>query len=156
MLSLINRVESFDVETRPATIRVEGGPWTHSVGSPYYIRDISQYQALVLRLRTDLEAGEEVRVQLADLPAFALPVTTPPVPVVGEGFVEGGRIGREWRQVVIPLKRLVQGAPDFRPARWAFVILSGDGRTPGTYEVTGARFLIRAEEAKATKGADAP
>ncbi|MBE3068810.1 MAG: hypothetical protein IMZ66_01100, partial [Planctomycetes bacterium] len=153
VLSLFNRLESFDVETRTETIRVEGGPWTHSLGSPYYIRDISQYQALVLRLRTDLEAGEEVRVQLADLPAFALPVTTPPVPVVGEGFVEGGRIGREWRQVVIPLKRLVRDAPDFRPARWAYVILSGDGRTAGTYEVTGARFLIRAEEAKAIKGA---
>jgi len=155
-LELLARIESFDVSRSTVPIEVKGGPWTKRLGDLYNPVDISEYAALAFRVRTALPAGEEMAVQLQDLPAYSPAVTTPRVPILKEGLVEGGAIDGQWRPVVIPMRRLLRDAKGFRADRWTFVVLSGDGKSPGTYEMADMRFLVNVEEAKAFKGATKP
>ena len=154
VLSIFDRLESFSVGQRADRIVVKGEPWTKHYGIGYYAtRDISDYYGLSFWIMASGAAEEEVFVQLHDLPPYSPSMTTPPLGLMKEGLVEGGKIAGEWRRVVVPLKRFLKDAPQFQTPRWLNVILSGEGKSPVTYSMEDMRFLLTAEEAKTPKGA---
>jgi hypothetical protein len=153
VLSIFDHPESFFLTQRGQPFAVKGEPWTKSWGGGEHPHDISGYYALTLWIKTDAAQPEDVTVQLWDAPPFSLPTTTPPVSILKEGFVDGGKIGGEWRLVTIPLARLLKETPQFERGGLGSVILSGEGKATGSYWVDDIRFHISPEDLKAYIGA---
>jgi hypothetical protein len=152
VLAVFDRLESFTVQ-RADQIAVKGEPWKKHYGiGNYQTRDVGDYYGVEFWIRASGPAGDEVCIRLNDFMPFSPSTTTPPLGLVKEGLVEGGKITDEWRRVVVPLKRLLKDAPQFQTARWQNVVLSGEGRLPVTYSIEDLRFLLTAEEAKTPKG----
>lgn len=112
------------------------GPWRASFGrrrgldNPW---NITGYWALSFWMRREGPGDQDVAIQLRDVPEFDDPVTTPPVHVVRDKLVEGGKLDDRYRRVVIPLDRILARSPAFRTERFGLVVLSGDGKSPATF-----------------------
>jgi hypothetical protein len=153
VLAVYDRPESFTLGGRKTEpIIVTGEPWTRAwtTGDP---RDITGYHAVTFWIKTDLARGEDVTVQLRDSQPFSLPTTTPPLGLLKDGFLDGGAITTQWRLVTIPLARLLKGAPQFEISRLGALVLSGEGKVPGTYWVDEIRFHLSADDLNAYVGA---
>ncbi len=152
VFSIFDHPESFFLMQKGQPFAVKGEPWTKSWGG-YQPHDISGYYALTFWIKTDAAEAEDVTVQLRDAPPFSLGTTTPPVSILKEGFVDGGKIAGDWRLVTIPLARLLKETPQFERGGLGSVILSGEGKATGSYWVNDIRFHISPEDVKAYIGA---
>ena len=127
-------------------LAVQGGPWSAPYRSNWYGRSVNGFYALSFWVKTDGTRDEELSVQFRDGSESAYPTTTPPVPVLKEGLVEGGTIDREYRRVVVPVHRVIKDTPKFRPDRLCYVIFSGPGGSPRNYWIDLIRFHLDKED----------
>lgn len=158
VLAIYNRPESFTITGRKTQpIPVAGEPWEKAfrTGDEEPV-DISGFHALTLRIKTDGGAAEEIRVHLRDSQPFSGATDTPPVPILQEKLIEGGKVDAEWRLVTIPLARLLKDAGPFDAARLAAVVVAGEGKVTGNYWIEDVRFHISPEDLKAYEGAKTP
>lgn len=99
-------------------------PWAVSLGQ----RDdgnLQGYHAISFMIKSDRKAGAELSVQLRDASPDSLSETTLAVNIVKEGLIEGGAVSDTYRRVVIPISRLLQDSPKFRPSLASWVVISG-------------------------------
>ena len=130
-------------------LTVRGGQWSLPFQRDSRKVSIAGYYAMSFRVKADPQTpGEELYVQLKDNPNFSMPVTTPKVPVVREKLVQGGAITGQYRRVIIPIHRFLKDVPTFQPQLLQWIILSGEGRSAGTYWIDRVEFHATAEDIK--------
>jgi hypothetical protein len=158
VLAVYDRPESFNFSGRKvAPIAVDGKPWekTFSTGERPPV-DISGFHALTFWIKTDAEGAEEISVQLRDDQLFSGSTSTPPVPILQEKFIDGGKVAGDWRLVSIPLARLLKGVKQFETSRLGAVVVSGEGKVTGNYWIDEVRFHISPESLKTYEGVYTP
>ncbi len=131
-------------------IRINAGPgqWSQTFGASRSHYNIAGFYAMTFWVQALGEPGKELNVQLRDAPTYSYPTTTEPVPVVSEGFVDGSRfVAGEWRQVIVPVDRLLRDSDEFRRDLVTWVVLSGDESAARAYRVDNFRFIMRPDEA---------
>ncbi|MCX5682252.1 MAG: hypothetical protein NT049_01010 [Planctomycetota bacterium] len=157
VLAVYDRPESFNISGRKvAPIVVEGKPWEKSFGTGDRPVDISGFHALTFWIKTDAEGAEEVSVRLRDDQPFSGSTSTPPVPILQEKFIEGGKVTLGWHLVSIPLARLLKDVGKFETSRLGAVVVSGEGKLTGNYWIDEVRFHISPESLKTYEGANTP
>ncbi|MCY2995309.1 MAG: hypothetical protein NTY19_46720 [Planctomycetota bacterium] len=128
-------------------ITVTGGPWSTSLHRQADVASLTAYASLDFWVKTEGNTRDDLLVQLRDEPQIGLSETTRPVPVLTGGYLKGGVWADDWRQVSIPIDRLLSEGGVFQPALFSHVIFSGEGKTTGTYWIDSIR-LVRPEPAK--------
>ncbi len=142
----------FGFHAREQQVDVAGGPWRQAFGGPQHPKDVSDQVALSFDIRTDLPGDEEVYVQLVDAPPFSTETRTPPLAILKEGLVPGGRLGTAYVSVVVPMKRLLQETPDFLVRDLGQVVFTGSGESSGSYWIRDIRFHIDPRVLEPKKG----
>jgi hypothetical protein len=105
--------------------------------------NVGGYYALAFWVKAEGEVGDELYVHLRDNPTYSYPNVTKGVPVVAEGLVRGGGLSNEeYRQVVVPIDRILRDSAEFRRDLVSWFVLSGDEREGRTYRVDNVRFLM--------------
>jgi hypothetical protein len=157
VLAVYDRPESFNISGRKVDpIAVGGKPWEKSFGTGERPVDISGFHALTFWIKTDAEGAEEISVRLRDDQPFSGSTSTPPIPILQEKFLDGGKVVRDWRLVSIPLARLLKGVGQFETSRLGAVVVSGEGKVTGNYWIDEVRFHISPENLKTYEGANTP
>ncbi len=138
-------------------IRTPAAAWAARLGRPWQARNVAGYHAMSFWVRSGAPPRQELFVQVQDAPEYDYETVTPPIPVVGEGLVDGGRIDETYRIVVIPMERLLKGTEGFRPERMGRVTFAGKGPQPATYWIDRIVFHVDADSvAEERKLADLP
>ncbi len=122
------------------------GPWSFPIGSPYSTRDVTGYYALGFWFRSDDPGGSPFSVQVRDNPAFVYPTTSEPVSPLEQGRPENPASTTGFRQVVIPMKRLLRGSPALQTRLLGFVVFSGNAAGETTYWIDDLRFYLTRED----------
>jgi len=123
------------------------GKWLAPCGTNYRTHSVSGYYALSFYVRPVGKPDDELRVHLRDNRVYTYPVMTEGVPIVAEGFVEGGGMSPDtWQRVIIPVERFTQEPDGFLPDLLGWVVFSGDSRSQRTYCIDDIRFYLTKAE----------
>jgi hypothetical protein len=179
VLQVINRLESSDfwlvhnqnwdaaagaaamtVEDAPSPVgktslklALKDSPWVLPLWAGAPGRSVRGYDAVSFWVRTD-RAGKELNVHLRDTQTDVNPpLTTPGVPAVKEGLVEGGPPGPTWRRVVVPISRLLRDSPKLRPTQVEYMVLSGEGSPGQNYWISDVRLIASPKDPPKSGGA---
>ena len=136
---------------RSLRFTVGSGPWVAPWGSHWFQADIAGHYALSFWVKTDGDPHEELYCYLRDSSWDLYPETTRPVPIMEEGYVEGGVIDGTFRRVVLPIQRLIRDAPAYRPSLTSWVMLSGDSREPRNYWIDDIRFVLDKQDLESSQ-----
>jgi hypothetical protein len=121
-------------------IATSGGPWSLRLFSAEGNSNLCSYDALSIWVRAEQNITNELYVQLEDSPLLLDPAATARLPVLAGGYVQGGSLGTDYRQVIIPAARFLKDAGSFRPALCHAVIFSGAGQAPATYWIDNVQL----------------
>ena len=113
-------------------VTVTGGPWSTALHKQQWqaLPPIMGYDTLTFRVKTDGNAKDEIFIQLQDEPLIGMSEKTRPVPVVSGGYIKGGSLADDWREVSIPISRFMSDAGSFQPAMFSMIVLSGAEKLP--------------------------
>lgn len=128
---------------------VEPGPWQVSYQSGWgrQTMDISSFQVVALWIRASRESTEDIVLELQDDPTFGTPSTTPGLPLIAGGFVPGGKFTEEFKQIVIPVSKLIGGSETFHPSILRCLLISGKAGAPIDYYIDKIVLYDSAEAA---------
>jgi hypothetical protein len=143
---VINDAKRAALGTWYLQLNVGPGAWQTSFGSRT-TRNVSDYYALSFLIRSQGPADGELFVCLRDNRNDAFPTTTPAVPIIAGGFIAGGAVvPTAYRRVTVPLATLLEGAEEFMPEQFGWVVFGGDSATQRTYLIDDIRFILNRSE----------
>jgi hypothetical protein len=140
-----NRRDVWFREPRQQISILKPGPWSVRIHGPRELLDLSGFHAVSFLLRADQDVADDLAVSLRDEPTYALPATSAPVFLMKEGFIRTGKITAKPQRVTIPVSRLIENSPDFRPSLTRWILFSGKASGPADIYINGLRCYSTAD-----------
>lgn len=142
---MANRRDVWFREPRQQISILKPGQWSVRIHGPRELLDLSGFHSVSFLLRADQDVADDIAISLRDEPTYALPVTSAPVFLMKEGFIRTGKIGAKPQRVTIPVSRLIENSPDFRPSLTRWILFSGKASGPADIFINGLRCYPAAD-----------